>query len=59
MNFARIELRATGFFCQRRSNQSCAVIATEDQRIVRFNAITLGTAFQCGRLTCWFCTLTG
>jgi hypothetical protein len=53
MNFARIELRGTGFICQRRGNQSCAVSATEDQR-VRFNAITLGTPFQCGALTSWW-----
>jgi hypothetical protein len=49
MNFARIELRGTGFTCRRRSNQSCAVSATEDQRVVRFNPVTLGTPFQSGR----------
>ena len=49
MNFARIELRSTGFTCPGRGNQSCAVRATEDQRVVRLNAITLGTLFQSGR----------
>ena len=49
MHFARIELRGTGFTCRRRSNQSCAVRATEDQRVVRLNAITLGASFQSGR----------
>lgn len=49
MNFARIEMRSGGFTCRRRSNQSCAVVATESQRVVRFDAITLGAAFQSGR----------
>ena len=49
MNFTRIELRGTGFTCQGRGNQNCAVSATEDQRVVRFNTITLGAAFQSGR----------
>ena len=29
-------------------HQGCAVSATEHQRVVRFNAITLGAAFQSG-----------
>ena len=48
MNFARIELRGTGFTCRRRSNHYCSVNATVDQRVVRFNVITLGAAFQSG-----------